>query len=1125
MTQANLIIGIDVGSTTVKAVVADTNTQKILWSDYQRHDTKQAEKVLEFLSLIKQDFAITEKNTQIFMTGSGSATIAPLIGAKFVQEVNAVSLAVEDRYQDVGSVIELGGQDAKIIIWSPDPKTKQKRKILSMNDKCAGGTGAVIDKICAKLKLTGEELQNISYRGVKIHQVAGKCGVFAETDINGLQKQGVAGDELMASLFAAIVQQNLSVLTRGNTLLPKVLLLGGPNTFIPAMRDAWKEAIPKIWAERNIPIGDIDKPEDLIIVPEKAELYAAYGCILYGMAEPLNVGMYSGIEKLTAFVSGGRTHSLQDGDGVTDTGLVADDLELQQFLTAYKPTPAPVISPTLAGKTVKAWLGLDAGSTSTKGVLIGEDGELITQAYQLSVGNPIADAKVIIKHLQNNIEETGAILDIQGVGTTGYAKDILKDIIDADIALVETVAHSRAALHYYDDIDVIIDVGGQDIKIIFVTNGVVKDFKLNTQCSAGNGYFLQNTAERFGLPVEEYATEAFRADTTPVFSYGCAVFLESDIVNFQRLGWQRHEIMAGLAKVLPKNIWLYIAQEPNLSKFGTRFILQGGTQRNMAAVKAQVDYIKARVPGADVQVHKYCGTAGAIGCALEAKKITATKNSQFIGLPEIEGLSYTTVRNEDTRCYFCKNKCLRTFVNTETSSGKKSAFIIATCEKGATTDVEELKAININQKANTRQYPNLVASAAKQIFRSYKPPIVARPDPSLLRKIVRTPWNNNGAEKKFIDVIKKREELRIGMPRVLNMYSSAPFFRTYLEALGVKKVIWSDFTSEELYKEGYKRGSIDPCFPSKIAISHIHNLIAKKNVDVIYFPSIISLHERLTHTLGSRSCPSVQSASNVCRAAFTKEKDLFSDHEIHYIDDAIHLNEPNLVVKQMYDSFVDILDLGLEENALAVQEAWEALDRYYDLQTTQGRKVLTNLEKNNEVGLLMIGRPYHLDPGLNHEIVDEIQKQGFPILFVDSLPDTEDELHALFGKDISAGKIKHGKDITDVFGNPYSANTNLKIWAAKYAARHPNLTVIDLSNFKCGMDAPVYHIIEGILEKTQTPFFTFHDIDENRPTGSIKIRVETIMYALRQYERNLKTRSTLKLVDIPVVQESACSIA
>ncbi|HFE37547.1 MAG TPA: CoA activase, partial [Gammaproteobacteria bacterium] len=330
MNLKNLVIGIDVGSTTVKAVVTETESMQVIWSDYQRHDTKQAEKVLEFLQIFQEKYSIEENAARIFMTGSGAANIASLIGAKFVQEVNAVSLSVESRHEDVGSVVELGGQDAKIIIWSTDPKTGNRRKTLSMNDKCAGGTGAVIDKICAKLRISNEALGKINYRDARIHPVAGKCGVFAETDINGLQKQGVPADELMASLFSAIVQQNLSVLTRGNTLTPRVLLLGGPNTFIPAMIDAWKTSIPKVWAERGLDFDGVDNPEDLIIVPAHAELYAAWGCVLYGLAEPVNTGIYQGQTRLKDFILGGRSNKLQAG--VSAPGLVQDADELKTFI-------------------------------------------------------------------------------------------------------------------------------------------------------------------------------------------------------------------------------------------------------------------------------------------------------------------------------------------------------------------------------------------------------------------------------------------------------------------------------------------------------------------------------------------------------------------------------------------------------------------------------------------------------------------------------------------------------------------------------------------------------------------------------------------------------------------------
>src|SRR6266853_5500435 len=300
-------IGMDVGSTTVKAVVTDAATDEILWRDYQRHDTKQPEKVLEFLQRFDTEIeGFKRENCRIFITGSGGSGMVKFLGAKFVQEVNAVSLAVEKLYPACGSVIELGGQDAKIIIFKEDPNTGRKKKIPSMNDKCAGGTGAVIDKINAKLRIPTEQLCEMGYKGLKLHPVAGKCGVFAETDINGLQKMGVPPDELMASLFEAIVMQNLSVLTRGNTLQPVVLLLGGPNCYITGMRDCWKHNIPKIWAERGTELPAGVNPEDLIRTPDNAQYFAAIGSVEYGKSEDDNIGQYIGLSKLEWYVNVGR---------------------------------------------------------------------------------------------------------------------------------------------------------------------------------------------------------------------------------------------------------------------------------------------------------------------------------------------------------------------------------------------------------------------------------------------------------------------------------------------------------------------------------------------------------------------------------------------------------------------------------------------------------------------------------------------------------------------------------------------------------------------------------------------------------------------------------------------------
>src|SRR6059036_106356 len=364
-----LLVGIDVGSTTVKAVAVDAATDSIVWSDYQRHETKQPEKTLEFLGRLEAELGICTDNCRAFITGSGGSTIAPLMGAKFVQEVTAVSLAVEKMHPEVHSVIELGGQDAKIIVFKPDPETGRKKKIPSMNDKCAGGTGAVIDKINAKLKIPPSELCMQGYHGIKLHKVAGKCGVFAETDINGLQKEGTPSDELMASLFEAIVLQNLSVLTRGHTLRPHVLLLGGPNGFIPGMREAWQANIPRMWKERKVEIPEGAKSEDLIKVPQNAQYFAALGSIEFGKGEDDCVGCYQGYEKLIHYIEFGRQEEKARSGG---KGLVAAPSELEEFKDKYrrkKFVPATFQK----NSTVAGFVGIDGGSTSTKAVLLDEN--------------------------------------------------------------------------------------------------------------------------------------------------------------------------------------------------------------------------------------------------------------------------------------------------------------------------------------------------------------------------------------------------------------------------------------------------------------------------------------------------------------------------------------------------------------------------------------------------------------------------------------------------------------------------------------------------------------------------------------------------------------------------------
>ncbi|MGE5243052.1 MAG: BadF/BadG/BcrA/BcrD ATPase family protein [Betaproteobacteria bacterium] len=1113
------LVGIDIGSTTIKAVAIVPDRAGIVWEAYERHEARQPEKLLVFLRRLEVEAGIAPSNARVFVTGSGGSSLAPLIGGAFVQEVVAVSLAVEALHPDVQSVVELGGQDAKIVVFAEGGEPGERKKIASMNDKCAGGTGAVIDKIAAKLNIPPGEVGRLRYAGVRVHPVAGKCGVFAETDINSLQKQGVPIEELMASLFDAIVLQNLTVLARGNTLRPRVLLLGGPNTFVRGMREAWQAAIPATWAERKVAVPDAGVDE-LVSVPDRAQYFAAIGAAEAGRREDADVGRYRGTAALERYLKVDRVRE-KAASGIP--GLRGSDGDFAAFVRRY--TPARFERPVFrSGTAVRAFLGVDGGSTSTKAVLLSEDeGAVLAKAYRLSRGNPIQETIELLGDLDRQVDASGGRLEVLGAGTTGYAKDILRDVLDADVALVETVAHAHAARRAVADPHVIVDVGGQDIKLIVLKDGRVKDFRLNTQCSAGNGSFLQSTADALGIDLGRYAERAFAADRMPAFGYGCAVFLQADIVNAQRQGWQPDEILAGLAAVLPKNIFYYVAAVANPARLGTRFVLQGGTQHNLAVVKAEVDFIRAAFRGSGIEpeiiVHEHRGESGAIGAALEARRLVqGGRRTTFVGTAAARAIAYRTTCDETTRCEFCRNRCLRTFVDVRLAGGPTRAsgadaepaaerrFVIATCEKGAALDASGMRGIAAELHRIKTENPNLVELAAREVWKPQRPPKVAASER-------RRAWTRASRDRRGRSL--ERERLRVGIPRALNLYTYAPLFSAYFESLGVApaNIVYSDYTSTELYRHGSGRGSIDPCFPSKVALAHVDNLVrvkhARKALDCIFFPMVDVLDSPLAGVRASNACPTASVTPEAVKAAFTKETDIFSEQGLAYLDPIVDLSDRRLFARQMFRCWEPLLGITEAESWRAAEAGYRALEACWSSLRAHARTVLDALERDGRIGIVVLARPYHHDPGINHEILEHLQRLGYPILSQHTLPHDPDLLDRLFGDEVRAGVIAHPLDISDVWKNTSAGSTNLKIWAAKFVARHPNLVALELSSFKCGHDAPVYAVIEQIVECSGTPFFAFKDIDENRPLGSIKIRIETIDYFLRGYREQFVRRRAL----------------
>ena len=429
---------------------------------------------------------------------------------------------------------------------------------------------------------------------------------------------------------------------------------------------------------------------------------------------------------------------------------------------------------------------------------------------------------------------------------------------------------------------------------------------------------LQAMADQFGVHLHDYADTAFEAGLAPKFSYGCAVFLDADRVNFQKEGFQKAEMLAGLAQVLPKNVWQYVVQVPRLAEFGQVYVLQGGTQRNLAAVKAQVDYIKERVPDAKVVVHPHCGEAGAIGAAMETLRVVRRRGeSTFIGIDQAIELQYQTINDESTVCHFCPNHCSRTFIDTETPDGRTSRYISGfSCEKGTVESKEALKELNAERNEIRKQFPNLVEYEGQLAFKHFYEPRPLPPAGSskqdvevrrLSFKRIARRAINRGFRRSHVDL----SGVKVGMPRVLNMYSTGPFFRTYFESLGMPRnnVVFSTPTSEEMWQEGGRYGSIDPCFPSKVIQAHVHELLFHAHrderrrrgpLDYIFYPCITHIPSWLAHTMDNTSCTIVAGSPNVVKAAFTKEVDFFAREGIEFLDPSLNFTEPNLLKKYMH---------------------------------------------------------------------------------------------------------------------------------------------------------------------------------------------------------------------------------
>ena len=1084
-------LGIDVGSMSVKLVLLDPSQSTVLHGAYRIHHGEQSNTLWSMLAELDDSIPIFGRS-KVAMTGSGGTALADVLQVDFVQEVTSVAAAVEFDFPDACTAIDLGGQDAKMIIWNRDVVGRKARKFTTMNNKCAGGTGATLDRVVRKLGLEKDTLSSIHFDPEQVYPVATKCGIFAETDINSLLKQGILPQACLVSLCDAIVRQNLGSLARGKTVLPPVILLGGPNMFFQALVEAWEYRLKEIWRLEGAPAYSTTP---LVHRPSNGLLVAARGAAI----------------ALRSRVIGQRESMLGAADSCKNTLNRANVSNAGMRAPAYPSSPASFIRSCKNGRNQDFWrvtadsstyvMGLDAGSTSTKGVILDSFGRLIARSYQLTSGQPIEGAKRVLHDLGRQLWAGTGTKEVTHLTITGYAREHLKEVLGADQTIVETVAHVFGAREYYNDVDVILDVGGQDIKVIFLSAGEVQDFRLNTQCSAGNGFYLQNAALRFGIDVENFASVAATATRIPPFKIGCAVFLEADIVTFQQQGWTIAEILAGLASVLPRNVWEFVVQEPTLSLRGRRFLLQGGTHLNLAVVQAQVDYIQQRVPDAVVHVHPHAAEAGAIGAALVGlhtrRGQTRSFRTAFLGFDALDAIRYEVRRDAATRCNHCSNTCQRTLVTAAHGEVIRSRTILAPCERGS-VDNPELVRKSVERNASLdHERPNFVRVHRDQVFEfGLNDNHFARTQPAL-------PWASR-LMNFFVAPKRVRTHAIVGLPRTLNLWRFAPFFNTYLRTVlpSDARVIWSKETTGRMIEAGRRFNSTDLCLPGNYSAAHINDLIGR-GVKCIINPAMVTLDSSSCGNVGAAACPVAMANPDIVRAAFTTGTDWFQRNGVDYFAPVLHMDNESLMTQELWEFAGAAFGTSRSMHNHAVQQGWAAYRAFYDMLSSAATASLRAITGRNQVAVLFLGHPYHYDSGICHGIPDELQRRGYPVFTTESLPRDRKFLEALFGNDIRNGTLQDPFDIRDVWKHSLSENVSRKIWAAKVAARIPQLAIVDFLSFRCGPDASAMHVVEQIARCSKTPYYAFHDMDENKPTGSISIRLETIDYYLQQYQRAL----------------------
>ncbi len=1043
-------VGLDVGSTTVKVLAVKAG--RVAYGGYLRHRGRCLETATTMLAEVE---AATGVAGPRFVTGSVGAGLAETLRASYVHEVHAVATAVRARFPRARTVIELGGQDAKMVhIEGGSGGTALGSPSCDMNERCAAGTGATLDRCLYRLGLSETMLRTLTLDDEELPTVSAKCGVFAEADLVSLAKAGVPKERVLLALLDAIVRGNLAVLARGRPLPPGVVLLGGPHAFVPALASLWRRHLEERWKGFGVAGGALND----VVVPADAALFAAEGALRSARA----------LERIREAQAGGREARVPRRLSLASPAALRKPARGLSLVgeSIEEPAPLPTRSRPEPARNGLLSLGIDAGSTTIKAVVLDEHDVVVFSTYRRAQDGPFEDAQAVLEAVASGL---GSSADrVAALGVTGYAADVLGPVLGADASPVETLAHARSAFHFVPEAEVVCDIGGQDIKVLLLDGGAVTRFHLSNQCAAGNGALLETTAHDLGIALEDYAELALRARRVPVFSVGCAVFLDTERITCQRDGYTPEEILAGMAAVLPRNVWENVVAAPSLASLGRVFVLSGGVQRNRAAVKAQRDYILERHPRARVVVHPYPAEAGAIGAAVAARDAVAGKRTSFVGFERALALRFTTRNDASTRCRKCPSACPRTYVSAARPGGESVRFVTGyACERGASADDE----------------------------------VAARPEPSGARNLLRIEAARLFTTASCAPVSEAGRDLRIAMPRVLALYRSAPFFLHYFAAIGVARdrIVIGEATSEALWKRAAGRGSVDACFPVKVVQAHVADLLrrrAERPFDVLFFPVLTHAITAVRGCADTASCPVVAGTPLVTRAAFGCDGDGRIPGGPLFLTPTLSLLEPERFSAQLFEAMravAPLLSLGEHERAVEIGRRGQ---RAFEGQLEDdGAEALERARGDRRAAIVMLARPYHVDPWIHHDIGSELWALGRTTLSLRALPKSEARLAAL-GCPMSVDLGGEAPSLTN-------SGDGEKLIAGRIVAAHPYLVAVEVSSFKCGQDASLYGAVADLVRTGGKPFLALHDLDETRPVSSLRLRLRTFLDAIERYESRL----------------------